>query len=139
MKIYFAGAVRGGRDDTELYSQIINYLTTFGEVLTEHLGKKELSVGGENLSDKEIHDRDVEWLQSANVMVAEVSIASLGVGYEVSRAVNENKKILCLFRSQDGKKLSAMIAGCPKIINREYSNFEEAKAAIDEFFSAIPK
>ena len=29
--------------------------------------------------------------------------ASLGVGYEVGRAVAMNKKILCLYRPQEGK------------------------------------
>ena len=36
-------------------------------------------------------------------MVAEVTQASLGVGYEVGRAVAMNKKILCLYRPQEGK------------------------------------
>lgn len=32
MKIYFAGSIRGGREDVALYLQIINYLKNFGEV-----------------------------------------------------------------------------------------------------------
>ena len=38
MKIYFAGSIRGGRDDAEIYSQIIEFLQGYGQVLTEHVG-----------------------------------------------------------------------------------------------------
>jgi hypothetical protein len=37
-KIYFAASIRGGRDDVELYRELINYMQTFGNVLTEHIG-----------------------------------------------------------------------------------------------------
>jgi len=35
MKIYFAGSIRGGRDDKELYLQLIKHLAKHGQVLTE--------------------------------------------------------------------------------------------------------
>jgi hypothetical protein len=44
MKIYFAGSIRGGREDAALYLEIIEYLKTFGEVLTEHIS---VSIGVE--------------------------------------------------------------------------------------------
>ena len=84
MKIYFAGSIRGGRDDAEIYSQIIEFLQGYGEVLTEHVGKKDLNAMGEStLSDKQIHDRDMKWLLESDLMVAEVTNPSLGVGYEI--------------------------------------------------------
>ena len=36
-------------------------------------------------------------------LVAEVTQPSLGVGYEIGRAVAMDKKILCLYRPQEGK------------------------------------
>ena len=47
MKIYFAGAIRGGREDAQLYKDIIAYLTEKGQVLTEHVGNMDLSWKGE--------------------------------------------------------------------------------------------
>ncbi|MEZ4526596.1 MAG: hypothetical protein R2941_11810 [Desulfobacterales bacterium] len=38
MKIYFAGSIRGGRDDVEIYRKLIAFLKSFGQVLTEHVG-----------------------------------------------------------------------------------------------------
>ena len=45
-KIYFAGSIRGGRDDAALYGRIIEKLKTYGTVFTEHVGKKDINVEG---------------------------------------------------------------------------------------------
>jgi len=135
MKIYFAGSIRGGRDDAELYLKIIDYLKTYGEVLTEHVGDKNLKpLGEDDLKDDYIHNRDLEWVLKSDVVVAEVSTASLGVGYEIGRAIENGKRVLCLYYPQDGKRLSAMIAGSSEVTNAEYRTLNEAKKAIDCFF-----
>ena len=86
MKIYFAGAVRGGREDAGLYLRIIKHLSEYGLVLTEHLGDVMLDERGEpGLSDADIHDRDLAWLRQAECLVAEVTAPSLGVGYEIGK------------------------------------------------------
>lgn len=134
MKIYFAGSIRGGREDAELYRQIIEYLKTFGEVLTEHIGDASLTdAGDDGPTDRFIHDRDLEWLQSADALVAEVTTISMGVGYEIGRAVESGKKVICLYREGRGRKLSAMIAGCPEITLLKYDELDEAKKLIASF------
>ena len=40
-----------------------------------------------------------------SVLVAEVTQASLGVGYEIGRAVAMDKRILCLFRPESDKRM----------------------------------
>ena len=37
-KIYFAGSIRGGRVDANLYKEIIEYMKKDNIVLTEHVG-----------------------------------------------------------------------------------------------------
>ncbi|MCK9205245.1 MAG: nucleoside 2-deoxyribosyltransferase [Bacteroidales bacterium] len=134
-KIYFAGSIRGGRNDRVLYREIIGYLQQYGEVLTGHIGNEDLSPSGEtNMLDQEIYDRDMAWLTSADSVVAEVTVPSLGVGFEIATAIGLQKKILCLYRSGDERRLSAMIAGCPSVFVKEYSTFEEAQRLIDAFF-----
>lgn len=134
MKIYFAGSIRGGREDAALYQQIIDYLKSFGEVLTEHIGDPKLTdLGDDGPTDLYIHDRDLEWLQSADVLVAEVTTVSMGVGYEIGRAVESGKKVLCLFRPETGKNLSAMIAGCPHLELVRYCKIDELKNTINRF------
>ena len=136
MKIYFAGSIRGGREDAALYNELIKYLGKFGEVLTEHIGElKMVHLGDDGPSDRFIHDRDMEWLISSDAIVAEVTTVSMGVGYEIGRAVEMGKKVLCLFRPDSGKNLSAMIGGSPELEMKNYSNLEEAKQAIDVFLA----
>jgi nucleoside 2-deoxyribosyltransferase len=134
MKIYFAGSIRGGREDAALYLQIIDHLKTYGEVLTEHVGDQNLTeLGDDGPTDTYIHNRDLAWLQSAEIIVAEVTSVSMGVGYEIGRAIESGKKVLCLFRHETGKNLSAMIAGCNDLTLINYSDLEEAKLAIYRF------
>ena len=45
-KIYFAGSIRAGRDDVELYARIVGLLQKYGRVLTEHVGDPNLKESG---------------------------------------------------------------------------------------------
>ncbi len=138
MKIYFAGSIRGGRDDQKLYLEIIELLRQYGEVLTEHIGDVNLSEEGEgDLSDKEIHGRDLAWLKAADFLVAEVTTPSLGVGYEIGKASEWKKPVLCLYRPSEGRRLSGMVAGCNDVKICEYQTSDELKKAFDEFFQPL--
>ena len=135
MKIYFAASIRGGRQDVAIYEELINYLGNFGTVLTEHIGDKNLEeIGEKHMSDVEIHDRDMMWLNSADVIVAEVTTPSLGVGYEIARAFEAGKRIICLYRNQEGKRLSAMLTGNKELEIFYYDNLEKAKQILDKLF-----
>ena len=135
MKIYFAGAIRGGRDDAKIYENIIEYLNKIGQVLTEHVGNLDFDRKGEkNSKDTTIYKRDIEWLKSADVIVAEVTTPSLGVGYELGIAEKLGKPILCLYNFNEDKRLSAMIKGNKQFICLEYKNLSEVQSAIDGFF-----
>uniref|UniRef100_A0A671DWI6 2'-deoxynucleoside 5'-phosphate N-hydrolase 1 n=1 Tax=Rhinolophus ferrumequinum TaxID=59479 RepID=A0A671DWI6_RHIFE len=127
--LYFCGSIRGGREDRELYQRIVSRLRRFGAVLTEHVAAAELGARGEEAAggDRLIHERDMVWLQQADVVVAEVTQPSLGVGYELGRAVALKKPILCLFRPQSGRgehikpwmatpSLSSFLSTQPKLL-----------------------
>ena len=128
MRIYFAGAIRAGRDDAPIYLQLVDELAKYGEVLTEHVA----TIGEEEMSDGEIFARDLEWLSSCDVVVAEVTIPSLGVGYEVGIAQSLGIPVICLYRPGEGRKLSAMLAGNPGLRVREYGSVEEAAGILEE-------
>lgn len=87
MKIYFAGSIRAGRGDQKIYQQLIWGLQDHGQVLTEHVGDPALTqLGDDGPSDQAIYARDMSWMADTRLMVAEVTIPSLGVGYEIGRA-----------------------------------------------------
>jgi len=136
MKIYFAGSIRGGRKNQGFYMRLIEYLGKYGNVLTRHVGDSGITEWGEDgMSDADIHNRDLSWLQEADIVIAEVSAPSLGVGYELAKAEEMKKRVLCLYRPQEVKRLSAMIAGSPKLVIKPYESVEDAIRYIDEFFA----
>jgi hypothetical protein len=134
MKIYFAGSIRGGRDDAVSYRQILPLLAEYGDVLTEHVGDVGLTRGGEDdLSDGAIYERDMGWLAEANVVIAEVTVPSHGVGYEIGRAESLGKPVLCLYRPSAGRRLSAMLAGNPALRCEAYGSVEELRPMLEQF------
>ena len=133
MKIYFAASIRGGRDDWASYLEIVSQLREYGEVLTEHIGDPELSAAGEDIGDRNIHDRDLGWMKSADYLVAEVTTPSLGVGYEIGKATEWGKPVLCLYRPTEGRSLSAMIAGSNGVTLKEYQSPAELNEIFDQY------
>jgi len=134
VKIYFAGAIRGGREDASRYLEIVKRLAEHGEVLTEHIADPNLSGAGELHNNRFIHDRDLLWLKEAECLVAEVTTPSLGVGYEIAKATEWGKRVLCLFRPAAGRKLSAMVAGSTGVTVREYQSADDVDQILIDFF-----
>lgn len=137
MKIYFAGSIRGGRDDKELYAQIIKLLSKYGEVLTEHIGNANLSSLGETeLSNEDIYNRDISWIRNADIVVAEVTTPSLGVGYEIAKSENMDKNVLCIYHPTESKLLSAIIDGNLNITKKQYQTIEDLKKYLMNFLKS---
>ncbi len=135
-KFYFCGSIRGGRELVARYKKIIGILGQHGRVLTEHLGSDtEIRSRDRLLSDREIHDRDLKWIMESDMVVAEVTVPSLGVGYEISRAVHLGKPVLCLHQSGSQRPLSAMIAGCPDLDLHRYNLEKELDDILREYLS----
>ena len=135
MKIYFAGSIRGGRSDKEIYNKIVSLLGEYGEVLTEHVGSLDLTSLGEiGLGDERIYERDMAWLRESDALVADISMPSLGVGYEIASAEVLKKKILCLYREGAEKKISGMINGNKNLIIKIYKTVEDLPKILKEFF-----
>ena len=44
--IYFAGSIRAGRQDVNVYAKVVEILKKYGTVLTEHVGDPNLTEAG---------------------------------------------------------------------------------------------
>ncbi|MBQ9555552.1 MAG: nucleoside 2-deoxyribosyltransferase [Muribaculaceae bacterium] len=112
-KVYFAGSIRGGRVDAELYHRIISYIQRTDVVLTEHVGKGNLNLMEQGRErDARIYDQDTAWLRESDVLIGECTCPSLGVGYELAYA--EAHGIPChIFYDSTKTQLSAMLTGDP--------------------------
>jgi 2'-deoxynucleoside 5'-phosphate N-hydrolase len=135
MKVYFAGSIRGGRADVDIYREIITLLRRHGTVLTEYIGDADLKDDGSQ-TDKQIHEQDTEWIASADIVVAEVTRPSLGVGYELAFAECHDKKVVCLFREDGNHRISAMIAGNPRFEVHKYTRVTDLALIIERIFDA---
>lgn len=135
MQIYFSGSIRGMEPQKEWFHKLITHLKTYGEVLTEH--SFSYSYAEEiQIDDNWIWERDIKWLKNSDVVVAEVSAPSLGVGYEIGKAEEWGKPIICLFRSTE-KKLSAMIGGSKYCVVKTFKEEKDAFDIIDDFLQEL--
>ncbi len=138
MKIYFAGSIRAGRQDIKKYAEIINYLKGYGQVLTEHVGKENLDEVEKNMTDQHIYEQDMKWMKESDVLIADITVASIGVGYEIAKGEDMGKKILCICKKpEEGKQISAMIAGDKNIKTEFYETFEDIKNILDNFLKKV--
>lgn len=134
-KVYFACSISGGRNDADIYEKIVGILKTNCQLLSEIFADQKLTSLGMNKPEKHIYKTDMSWIHQADCVVAEVSTPSLGVGYEIAKAELLKKPILCLYRNQPGKKLSAMIAGSPHVTVLTYDKVDEIFAPLLSFVS----
>ena len=136
MKIYFAGSIRGVRNGREQYRAIIKFLSNYAEVLTEHVADDLATINNsqKELTDQDIHDRDLAWLNDADLIVAECSVPSLGVGYEIGRAIEMNKKSIYLYQKNSEFKLSAMVNGIKGAKIIRYESQEGLFAQLENYF-----
>ena len=123
-KIYFAGSIRGGRIDADLYGRIIRYMQQNAKVLTEHVGSPHLNLMEQGKKDIDIYDQDTAWLRESDIVIAECTCPSLGVGYELAYA--EKYEIPChIFYDRSKTQLSAMLTGNPYFTIHPYENESE--------------
>jgi hypothetical protein len=72
------------------------------------------------LDEVGVFKRDTEAVKRSDILVAEVSVPSHGVGMELMLANLLRKKVICVYRR--GTKLSWMVKGLPKTALIEYEN-----------------
>lgn len=133
-KIYFAGSIRGGRNDAELYRKIISYIARTEKVLTEHIGSASVEEDEKDMTDRDIYEQDTAWLRECDMVIAECTNASLGVGYEMAYA-EIHKKPVHIFYDRTRTRLSAMLSGDTYFHLHPYSNEEELFGMLDEVLS----
>ncbi len=134
-KIYFAGSIRGGRIDANLYKRIIEYIQKTDIVLTEHIGSPELNLKEQGKRDVEIYNEDTAWLRESDILIGECSCSSLGVGYELAYAEKLGKPCH-IFYDRSKTQLSAMLTGNPYFTIHPYETEEDIYPILDQILNS---
>jgi nucleoside 2-deoxyribosyltransferase len=138
MNIYFACSITGGREFEPVYQRIVAALIADGhEVPTAYLAQAGVIAEEQVIPAREVYTRDVKWIRDCEALIAEVSVPSHGVGYEIGFALGAEKKVLCL--CQAGRQVSKMLTGNPNpfLTVRFYSDSDQAVAVAREFPDAV--
>jgi Nucleoside 2-deoxyribosyltransferase len=163
MTIYLACTVRGDRGGVLAGRAIGARLQHHGHVvLTMHLLAEDVEAAESQLSEADVYRRDLDWLSRCDVLVAEASGSSYGVGFEVGYVLGrahrpvENvsvatssvegprvqgaasgQRVVLLYDAARRDKISRLITGNrnARCTTFGYSSIEELMAIIDREFA----
>jgi nucleoside 2-deoxyribosyltransferase len=141
MRIYLACTVRGDRGGVEAARAVAARLKQHGhQVLTTHLLDDRADEAESALTEQQVFRRDLEWLSGCDVLVAEASGSTYGVGFEVGyvlgRAGQTHQRVLLLYDAARRAAISRLIPGnCdPACAVFGYASLEDLVAFIDAQF-----
>jgi hypothetical protein len=141
MRIYLACTVRGDRGGVEAARAISARLQQHGhEVLTTHLLDDRADEAEAALTEDQVYRRDLGWLSTCDVLVAEASGSTYGVGFEVGyvlgRAGQTNQTVVLLYNAARRHAISRLIPGnCDAACTTfGYHSLDELVAFIDAHF-----
>lgn len=108
MNIFFTGSITSHVKNRENYAQIVRCLKASGHcVIADHI----LQITEDEVSKKSrderlgFHKQVEEWIQSCHCVVAETTIPSVSVGYEIALAARLGIPVLILHSSGEGPSL----------------------------------
>ena len=114
-------------------------------VLTAHLLGDDVETVESALSECDVYERDIRWLDACDVLVAEASGSSFGVGFEVgyvlSRAHTTGQRVYLFYDAGRTARISRLISGNsdPQCTRVPYSSVAELLAAVDAHFGSKPR
>lgn len=139
MRIYFSCSLTGGRGDQPTYASLVEHLQARGhEVLTAHLAGAGITGQEAGMDPEHVYRRDIAWVRQCDLLIAEVSTPSHGVGYEVAYALTLGKPVLCCHR--DGVAVSRMLTGNrePGMAVSAYRDLPDLLGLVDRFTGTGP-
>jgi nucleoside 2-deoxyribosyltransferase len=142
MRIYLACTVRGERGGVQAGRAICQRLQQHGhEVLTTHLLADDVEQAESALTEADVYRRDLDWLSQCDVLVAEASGSSYGVGFEVGyvtgRARETGQRVLLVYDAARHHAVSRLISGnCDDACTTfAYHSIEDLLAFLDRELS----
>lgn len=116
MIIYLACTVRGDRGAVAAARALCGLLESGGHtVLTKHLLDDNVESAEALLTEREVFERDLRLLEGADLLVAEASGSSYGVGFEVGYvlgcAERTGQRVVLVFNEERRGAVSRLVSG----------------------------
>jgi len=145
MHIYLACTVRGDRGGVAAARTLADAIEAMGHtVLTRHLLADDPDADESRLTERAVYERDIRWLESSDVLIAEASGSSYGVGFEVGyvlgRSAQTHQRVLLLYDAARRDQVSRLIAGNthPACTAYPYRNAEDLLRFVQVFLAPVP-
>ncbi len=104
MKIYFIGSISGRAQYEENYKKIVEI---FEKLDVEVLNESVLDIDFKQIEDvsfeeeAEYYEQVNDWINQADVVLAEVSHQSTSVGHEITLALSKNKPVVAISAKEE--------------------------------------
>lgn len=145
MNIYLACTVRGDRGGVGVARALADALERMGHtVLTRHLLDDGVETAESALTERAVFERDLQWLASADLLIAEASGSSYGVGFEVGYVLGRSdvtgQRVLLLYDSARRPLVSRLISGNahPNCTTYPYRDAGDLLRFVDTFMAPVP-
>lgn len=121
MKVYFAAAISLDRTLVPLYKQVIAEIKKLGhDVISEYVVERP-DGPDKDVTAKELFERESKQIESADVVIAEVTAPSWGTAFLIEHALSTGKPVLALYYKESEMPLPMMIEGHPELYVAHYS------------------
>ena len=144
VNIYLACTVRGDRAAVRALRVLADRLEQGGHVvLTRHLLADDVETAEAALSERHVFERDLAWLTAAEVLIADASGSSYGVGFEVGYVLGLSasapKKVLVLFNAARRAQVSRLITGNshPNCVTYAYQDADDLVRFVAGFLAPL--
>lgn len=142
MKIYFTASTSNNEGLISHYSHIIQFIKKRSTILTSgfQIISPKMLDEDKKLTSKQIYERQQKRITDSDLVIAETSKPSLGVGGEIVYALSLGKPVLALVHAQFEDHISPMVAGNPsENLFLEYYDEDSLKNKLDDFINHIEK
>jgi 2'-deoxynucleoside 5'-phosphate N-hydrolase len=141
VRVYLACTVRGSRAGVAAARLVAARLEALGhEILTSHLLRDDVERAEAALSEREVFERDLRWLDECDAVVAEASGSTYGVGFEVGyvtgRAAARGQRVYVLYAAAARDSVSRLVTGYASRNGEtlEYRSLDEVEAFVARAF-----
>jgi hypothetical protein len=146
VNIYLACTVRGDRGAVAVARALADAFEAMGHtVLTRHLLEDGVESAESALTERAVFERDMAWLSAADLLVAEASGSSYGVGFEVGYVLGRSdltgQRVLLVYEAGRVALVSRLISGNvhPSCTTYAYRDARDLLRFVAGQFAPVPQ